>query len=112
MINKALIGAINIEDRKKIEIPEWKAELYIKAIKMEDTKILDLKFKDNEGKVTEPHDLMIYYLILFLQEKDGSAVFTEDDFDLLLNERTNVIIRIFNEIQNVNKVDVDEIKKK
>lgn len=112
MINKALIGAINIEDRKKIEIPEWQAELYIKQNTMQIQKIIAEKFVDDKGRIKEQIDYMIYHAILFLQEKDGSAVFTENDFDLLMGEQSSLMIGIYNKIIKAQKIDPENIKKK
>lgn len=108
MFDKTKIGVK--KDLKPYYVDDWEQTIYIKKINGRDMEIIEQLAKEGE---TSNIDGYIIHIILSTCDEKGKPIFDiEGDFDLLKDETIDVLNKIVRQIQEHNKFDNEELKKK
>lgn len=108
MFDKTKIGLK--KNLKPYYVEDWEQTIYIKKVNGYDMELLEKLTKDSEITNIEGYILNI---IIATADEDGRPLFTvEEDFDLLKSVYIDILSKIVYQIQDFNKTDNDELKKK
>jgi len=108
MFDKTKIGTK--KDLKPYFVEDWEQTIYIKKINGRDMELIEQLAKEGE---TSNIDGYIVHIILAVCDERGKPIFNvEEDFDLLKDETIDVLNKIVRQIQEHNKFDNEELKKK
>lgn len=92
---------------KKITVPEWAVDVYIKAFTGADRVVFQEKISPLIEKKTMADSMaaMIHLLLIAIVDKDGKQIFTESDFESLNNKSNAVLERLTKEALSINGLD-------
>jgi hypothetical protein len=79
---------------KKIYVPEWETDIYIKELTVREQAQYE-KGAFEDGGIKE--DYYARYLIKAIVEEDGTPIFEDADFSALSEMPASVLLRIFRE---------------
>jgi hypothetical protein len=91
------------KDRKphRYEVPEWGGDVFIRVLSAADQMLL--------SDEADPKNTFVKVLLYSLVDEEGERLFSDADFDELVQEDWPVIMRVFAESAHLNGLSTKEL---
>lgn len=100
------ILAVKKAPLKKINVPEWETDIYIKELTVREQAQYEKGAYEvlDDGKTKLKDDFYLRFLIKAIVEEDGTPTFQDADFETLAEMNATVLLRVFKEAMTVAPV--------
>lgn len=107
LINKEQFLQNTACEHKDVHIEELGGEIRIKAMSIAD----QIKFEEESANTKNQNELIFQLILNCCIDENGEKLFEQEDLEIIKERSAPVVIKLFQEILKVNKLDEEEIDK-